>query len=70
MVVLGQKSVSTIHCLAKSYGVTPVSPMLEMAYRMVSTPLNFFQVSIGIKYEQKQGINQLKMNGQKKLGQP
>ena len=59
MVVLGQKSVSTIHCLAKSYGMTPVSPMLEMAYRMVSTPLNFFQVSIGIKYEQKQGINQL-----------
>ena len=41
LIVLCQKSVGTIHCQAKSCGVTPVWPMLEMAYRIVSRTLNF-----------------------------
>ena len=53
LVVLCQKSVGTIHCQAKSCGVTPVWPMLEMAYRIVSMTLNFLQVSIGVKYDEK-----------------
>ena len=46
-----KKSVGTINCLAKSYGVTLDSSMLEMAYRIDSRPQNFVQVSIEVKYE-------------------
>ena len=59
MVLLGKKSAGTIYCRAKSYGVTPVPSMLETAYRIVSRPQNFFQVSIEIKYEKKQAEAEL-----------
>ena len=48
-----KKSVGTIYCLAKSYGVTLDSSMLEMAYRIASRPQKLVQVSIEVKYEKK-----------------
>ena len=48
-----KKSVGTIYCLAKSYGVTLNLSMLEMAYRVDSWPQNFVQASNEVKYEEK-----------------